>query len=168
MGKIVKMQNEQNNRNAVNLSYIKKQKPPLKISGIKDIATLIGPGARNHTLNKNQKKFRRNSHITLAALAATALTIYGGVTYQNPYLSNTNSTEYSAENETFNKDDVLNYSVNRLKTIIYKDNLSSIDNTSFEVQANPKFNSNTFIIYENIKAGIKIYKNFNSYFMNRR
>lgn len=151
MGKIEKMQNAQNNKNAVNLSYIRKQKnkPPLKISGIKDLATLIGPGARKHTLNKAQKKFRRNSHITLAALAAAAFTLYNGVTYSNTYQPNANSTEYSSETETLNKEDVLNHVANRLTTIVYKDNISSIDRANFKITHDSKNDSDTFVIYEN-------------------
>lgn len=160
MGNINSMRNVANSDCNMK-SYIKDRarKPRLKIKGIKDIVTLISPNAKRYKLTPNQKNFQMVGRTTIAALAA-ALTISGGIAYQNVHSANTNNTEYSSEAQTLNKDEVLSYAENKLMTLICKDNLSLLDSSYIEYSHNDEFNIDKLEINRKIKYAEDSINNF--------
>lgn len=132
-------------------SYIKDRarKPRLKIKGIKDIVTLISPNAKRYKLTPNQRNFQLVGRTTIAALAA-ALTISGGIAYQNVHSANANSTQYSSETQ-LDKDEILSYAENKLMTLICKDNLSNLNLSYVEYSHDDKFNIDKLEINRKIK-----------------
>lgn len=126
MGKIEKMQNMQDE---LNISRLKKQnlKPKLRITGVKDLATLIGPNAKHYRLSKGQKNFQIKGRLTIAAIAA-ALAISGGVSIAHSVNSNKNTNTNAIEaQEILQKDEVLKDFEAMLKQWVFGDDLEDIN-----------------------------------------
>lgn len=157
MGDINNMRNVANSDRSMK-SYIKEgikekqNKPKLKINGIKDLATLLGPNAKNHKLNNNQRTFQLVGRVGLgvAGLAA-ALSIANATLNSNANSISNNNIEYSSETQTLDKDGVLNYAENKLMTLIYKDNLSSLDSSYVTYSHNDKLNIDKVEVHNKIK-----------------
>lgn len=159
MGDINNMRNVANSNRSMK-SYVKEgikekqNKPKLKINGIKDLATLLGPNAKNHKLNNNQRTFQLVGRVGIGiAGIAAALSITNAAINSNANSIGANNTQYSSETQTLDKDEVLSYAVNRLTTVVYKNDISSLNNgkPNFKITHTAKTNRDTLIIYENPK-----------------
>lgn len=138
MGKI---NNMYNNQDEISLKYINRlselAKPKLKIKGIKDIATLIGPNAKNYKITKNQKRFQRNARVSIAVLAASMAIASGTITnmhHSNPVVNNSTDVIVNYSSKTLSKDVVMENAENKIKELVYGDNFEenhTIDNISF-------------------------------------
>lgn len=129
MGKITNMQQKQNDRNKVNLSYVRKQiKPPMKKKGIKGLMTLIGPNARKYRLSTDQRNFQLGGRLTIAAIAS-ALAIAGGVSYANHQPKQDHVVEASSQENMLTKEDVLSQAEEKLVSFVCPDAtiLGSVD-----------------------------------------
>lgn len=152
MGKISNMQQKQNNENGVNLSYARNQaKPRLKIKGIKDLVTLLGPNGSKYKLSKNQRNFQLKGRITIAAIAS-ALAIAGTTAYavnqsqSAPVpVTETNISEMSE----LTKEGVLESAEDALLDFIYQNSSSDLKNRAIiKYKHNEKLNLDTFIVYD--------------------
>ena len=125
MGDINNMRNVVNSNNSVK-SYVinknikeKQNKPKLRITGVKDLVTLIGPNAKKYKLNTNQRKFQLVSRVGLGiAGIAAAFSIANATINSNVNSIDTNNTQYSTETQTLDKDEVLSYAEDKLMTLI--------------------------------------------------
>lgn len=124
MGKIANMQTKQNEKNEVNLSYIRKQhsKPKLKIKGFKDLATLVGPTASKYNLTKYQRNFQKGARLTLAALAASIA--IGGVAVGNT-VRNTNVAQAQ---EVLQQDELMASAESKILDCVFGEDRSNINN----------------------------------------
>lgn len=167
MGNINDMRNVANSNNSVK-SYVihknikeKQSKPKLRITGVKDLVTLIGPNAENYKLNTNKRKFQLVSRVGLGiAGIAAAFSIANAAINSNVNSIDTNNTQYSTETQTLDKDEVLNYAENKLMTLIYKDNLSSLDSSYVEYSHNDKCNIDKLEINKKMKYSETSINNF--------
>lgn len=161
MGNINNMRNVANSTNSMK-SYVihknikeKQNKPKLRITGVKDLVTLIGPNAKNHKLNDNQRRFQLASRVGLGiAGVAAAFSIANATIHSNANSISDNNSNISIENQTIDKNDAIDNAVNSLITIAYKDKLSYLnglsdsDKPTFKITHDSRINSDTFVIYE--------------------
>lgn len=167
MGDINNMRNVVNSNNSVK-SYVihknikeKQNKPKLRITGVKDLVTLIGPNAKKYKLNTNQRKFQLVGRVGLGiAGVAAAFSIANAAINSNVNSIDTNNTQYSTETQTLDKDEVLSYAENKLMTLIYKDNLSSLASSCVEYSHDDKFNIDKLKINKKIKYSETSINNF--------
>ncbi|MCI9287740.1 MAG: hypothetical protein HFJ57_07300 [Clostridia bacterium] len=167
MGDINNMRNVVNSNNSVK-SYVinknikeKQNKPKLRITGVKDLVTLIGPNAKKYKLNTNQRKFQLVSRVGLGiAGIAAAFSIANATINSNVNSIDTNNTQYSTETQTLDKDEVLSYAEDKLMTLIYKDNLSSLTSSFVEYSHDDKFNIDKLKINKKIKYSETSINNF--------
>lgn len=155
MGNINNMRNVANSSRSMK-SYVrnsieeKQNKPYLKITGIKDLATLLGPNAKNHKINNNQRTFQLVGRTTIAGLAA-ALSIGSFAAFSNAH-SNINENTVSTQSQEYQKDDVLEYAQETLKAIVYKDRANSMYRADVKFSHDNRLNTDTITIYEDIKS----------------
>ena len=117
MGKINEMQRNQNNLSIRSIKDKQSEKPKLKISGFKDIVTLLGTGAKKYKLSKNQRNFQLTGRLTIAAIAAT-IGISGGAALMNHH--NNVPTNNSAETQVvLDKNELLSEANEKLFDIVY-------------------------------------------------
>lgn len=167
MGNINDMRNVANSNNSMK-SYVihknikeKQNKPKLKITGVKDLGTLIGPNAKNHKLNTNQRRFQLASRVGLGiAGVAAAFSIANATINSNVNSISTNNTQYSSETQTLDKDEVLSYAENKLMTLICKDNLSFLDSSYVKYTHDEEFNIDKLEINRKIKYAENSINNF--------
>lgn len=124
MGKITDMQKWKNtSRKETDLSYVRnKAKPRLKINGIKDLATLVGPNAKRYKLTPNQRKFQLNTR-TIAALLGAGLLVAGG-----KYVVNSIGDNVAQTQEILQENELMDIAKDKLLESFFGDELKNIDN----------------------------------------
>jgi len=165
MGKINDMQNEQNNMSIKNLKNKQNQKPKLRITGWKDIATLLGPNAnKKYTLSPNKKSFQLKGRVTIAAIA-TVLGIGAAVTFNKPHTPPKDNS--SQTQEVLDKEALLSQSRHELLDIIFGENRDESDKQFYLKTSRSKDDGSTYVraIFED-KYGTNVaytYSNFFNY-----
>lgn len=153
MGDINNMRNVANSNRSMK-SYIKDRarKPRLNDRTITGTLKLIGPNAKKYRLSPKQRSKQLLGRVGLgvAGLAA-ALSIANAAVNSNANSISNNNIEYSSETQTLDKDGVLNYAENKLMTLIYKDNLSSLDSSYVTYSHNDKLNIDKVEVHNKIK-----------------
>lgn len=151
------------NSNRSMKSYVKDRarKPRLNDKTIKGTLRLIGPNAKKYRLSPRQrsKQLLGRVGIGIAGVAA-AFSIANAALNSNANSIGTNNTQYSSETQTLDKNDVLSYAENKLMTLIYKDNLSSLDSSYVEYSHNDEFNIDKLEINRKIKYSENSINNF--------
>lgn len=125
MGDIIDLQSELNERNGVNLSYVKnKLKPPMSKKGIKGFASLIAPGAnKRYKLDQNQRKVQLAGR-TIVGIAALISSLTIGSAVVSGSISNTTVETQ----EMLQQNDLMEIAENRLLECVFGDKFDNIDN----------------------------------------
>ena len=149
MGKITNMQQKQNKENGVNLSYARGQvKPRLRVKGIKDIGTLLGPNGGKYRLSKDQRNFQLGGRLTIAAIAS-ALAIAGGVSYANHQPKQDHVVEASSQENMLTKEDVLSQAEEKLVSFVCPD-ATILGNVDVEYLHDSELQADMILIYQRL------------------
>ena len=98
--------------------YVKNKenapKPVLQINGIKDVATVLGPNAKNYRLSRNLRNLQQKGRKAIALASLIAISI-GGVSL---YSHATNTNEAIMEEDSLNQDNLFDNAEDKLKTYV--------------------------------------------------